>query len=262
MKKLLALLLLSCAMAFGQEWTPTATTAWYKADAITGLSDGDSVSAWADQSGNGYDLAAYGTPPVYKAGTLNSLPVVWFSANQMRSPAFTGSQPMTVFLVGMTTTTGLSWIADGLSETTRVVGSMSATTFGVYAGVWIQQTIAAMSNYAIMGGVFNGASSVSSYNGTAVSGNAGTGSVTGLSLGAPDAPLNGPVAEVLVFNSALSTTLRQCTEGYLAWKWGLQTNLPSGHPYRSTAPTVSSCSGSHPTTTMVRRSGSANWTGW
>ena len=26
---------------------------------------------------------------------------------------------------------------------------------------------------------------------------------------------------------------RQIVEGYLAWKWGLQTSLPSDHPYNS-----------------------------
>ena len=27
-------------------------------------------------------------------------------------------------------------------------------------------------------------------------------------------------------------------EGYLAWKWGLQSNLPISHPYKNAAPTV------------------------
>ena len=28
---------------------------------------------------------------------------------------------------------------------------------------------------------------------------------------------------------------RQLVEGYLAWKWSLQTSLPAGHPYYSSA---------------------------
>ena len=44
------------------------------------------------------------------------------------------------------------------------------------------------------------------------------------------------VAEMLVYNTAASTLNRQKCEGYLAWKWGLQANLPSGHPYKSAAP--------------------------
>jgi hypothetical protein len=46
----------------------------------------------------------------------------------------------------------------------------------------------------------------------------------------------GKVSEVLVFNANLSTTNRQLVEGYLAWKWGLQGNLPSNHPYKNQAP--------------------------
>jgi hypothetical protein len=33
-----------------------------------------------------------------------------------------------------------------------------------------------------------------------------------------------------------STTGRQLIEGYLAWKWGLEANLPADHPYKSSAP--------------------------
>ena len=46
----------------------------------------------------------------------------------------------------------------------------------------------------------------------------------------------GHVAEVLVYNSALSTADRQTLEGYLAWKWGLESSLAPSHPYRSVPP--------------------------
>ena len=42
--------------------------------------------------------------------------------------------------------------------------------------------------------------------------------------------------EILMFNQYLGDTDRQKIEGYLAWKWGLQTSLPVGHPYKSAAP--------------------------
>lgn len=35
-----------------------------------------------------------------------------------------------------------------------------------------------------------------------------------------------------------STTNRQLIEGYMAWKHGLEGDLPSGHPYKTAAPTV------------------------
>ena len=46
---------------------------------------------------------------------------------------------------------------------------------------------------------------------------------------------NGNIYEVLVFNTALSNTDRQTIEGYLAWKWGLQSALPASHPYNNNA---------------------------
>jgi hypothetical protein len=47
----------------------------------------------------------------------------------------------------------------------------------------------------------------------------------------------GDLAEVIIFNSALTTIQRQKVEGYLANKWGLQTSLPSNHPHKTAAPT-------------------------
>lgn len=47
---------------------------------------------------------------------------------------------------------------------------------------------------------------------------------------------DGEVAEILIFNDALTTGDRQKVEGYLAWKYGLQAQLPGAHPYLSAAP--------------------------
>jgi hypothetical protein len=39
--------------------------------------------------------------------------------------------------------------------------------------------------------------------------------------------------------ASAATTLEQDQqiEGYLAWKWGLQSSLPADHPFRNNAPT-------------------------
>lgn len=42
---------------------------------------------------------------------------------------------------------------------------------------------------------------------------------------------NGSVNEFIIFNRTLTQSEYQQVEGYLAWKWGLQNNLPSTHPY-------------------------------
>jgi len=46
------------------------------------------------------------------------------------------------------------------------------------------------------------------------------------------------ISEVVGCNTKLSTDDRQKLEGYLAWKWGLQGNLPIGHPYKNFPPKV------------------------
>jgi hypothetical protein len=42
---------------------------------------------------------------------------------------------------------------------------------------------------------------------------------------------NGNIYECILISSALTTSQRQQVEGYLAWKWGRQTSLPTTHPY-------------------------------
>jgi hypothetical protein len=44
------------------------------------------------------------------------------------------------------------------------------------------------------------------------------------------------VAEILCYSNALTLEQVRVIEGYLAWKWGLQTSLLVGHPYRSARP--------------------------
>lgn len=50
--------------------------------------------------------------------------------------------------------------------------------------------------------------------------------------------MNGQIAEIVIAQSSLSTDNRQKLEGYLAWKWGTQADLPVGHPYKNSPPTV------------------------
>jgi uncharacterized repeat protein (TIGR02543 family) len=64
----------------------------------------------------------------------------------------------------------------------------------------------------------------------------------GAMLRNPATPINfldGSICEVVMLSSSLGETDRQKLEGYLAHKWGLAANLPGGHPYEDTAPTVS-----------------------
>ena len=44
------------------------------------------------------------------------------------------------------------------------------------------------------------------------------------------------ICEVLVYNRALTTSEREAIEGYLAWKWGINTLLPNTHTYYAASP--------------------------
>ena len=47
---------------------------------------------------------------------------------------------------------------------------------------------------------------------------------------------NGYLGEFLFYTSTLSSIQREQVEGYLAWKWRLQSSLPVGHPYKLAKP--------------------------
>lgn len=49
-------------------------------------------------------------------------------------------------------------------------------------------------------------------------------------------PIDGQLAEVLIYSYALSDIQRQQIEGYLGWKYGLVSFLPSGHKYQNYPP--------------------------
>ncbi len=78
---------------------------WLKADAITGLNDGDRVTTWIDSSGNSRDAtqSVAADKPTYKTNILNGKPVVRFAASNsefMNLPDFlTGFSAGEIFIV-------------------------------------------------------------------------------------------------------------------------------------------------------------------
>jgi hypothetical protein len=55
--------------------------------------------------------------------------------------------------------------------------------------------------------------------------------------------LDGEIVEVLIYSSELSTSNRQLAEGSLAWKYGLEGNLPAGHPHKNVDPNLQAAAG-------------------
>lgn len=62
--------------------TPFALTTWFKADAITDLVNGATVSTWTDSTGNGFNAlqTLSANQPTYVTGAINGLPVIRFNS--------------------------------------------------------------------------------------------------------------------------------------------------------------------------------------
>ena len=132
----------------------------------------------------------------------------------------------------------LTYTQSGNADNHRVLDyGFNKFRTGTYAGSW--QIIDISSQF------FNNYFIVTSYLSTTTVGGSINGntpqelaaaqvfSASDFSLGTP---WKGNVAEVLTYSRALTIYERQTVEGYLAWKWGLSSNLPSNHPYKTRAP--------------------------
>jgi len=76
---------------------PDSAFAQYDATRLS-LNDGDSVSTWADETGNGNDVTA-GSAPTYVASGINGNPSVDFASNRLDTSITTTSQPITIIAV-------------------------------------------------------------------------------------------------------------------------------------------------------------------
>lgn len=111
----------------------------------------------------------------------------------------------------------------------------TATPFGSYGGV----TFYGSPSIGTFGWVTGTNTSYIVANGSnlsAVTGTLGALTTDGITIGnrfTLTEAWPGHICEVLIYTQNVSLTERQQIEGYLAWKWGLQSQLPSYHPYKT-----------------------------
>ena len=243
-------------------------------DAASITLNGSTVSQWDDKSGNARHVsqATAANQPNYTASGLNGKQVITFdgtndalinaSAGLMR--AVSGATAVMVMSRAANLAAGSDalWIGTSVGNARLVMGvriglaapgegftsggrRLSTDTFQTVTGfAYTSNPIiaAARHDYAntnleIWQDGTAGASRVYQTAGV-TDNNAGPLSVGAGNVAGTGAPFNGYIAEITLVHSALSTTDRQKLEGYLAHKWGLETNLPAGHPYKTTPPTV------------------------
>jgi len=248
------------ARASANLWTPaalgTVPALWLDADdASTITLNGSTVSQWNDKSGNGRNAvqATAANQPTYNSTFLNGKPALVFDglAKTFQVGFPLSGNDISIFVVARRNLT---------SPITNSLIRWQATAYLVYpygtvtalstdGGVSTIDNPAAgfvSNDYGI--GLYRrsrGVSKETYWNGT-VSGttssiNSALPSISTLFIGSSGGTaefFNGYVSEICITGNAVSTDIRQKLEGYLAWKWGLEANLPAAHPFKNFPPTV------------------------
>ncbi len=188
------------------------------------------IGAWDDRSGNARHLTqgTAGNKPRYKTSVFGSLSGVDFVTDDfLKSSLFTVNQPDTIFMVLDVDTVTDAIMFDAPFGGTRQVLLMSAADWLHYATNSVGGG-APDTNPHILISTMTGASSKLRVDGGAdVSGaaNPGTNALGGVQLGIETngaaLPFDGRIAEVLVYDSALSTANIDRVGNYLGTKWGI-----------------------------------------
>ena len=233
-----------------------------------------SLTSWKDKSGLGNNSSA-SSGVTYTTNGLNSKPAMYYNNGNQGSISYyfsgnvTNNNPtMTVFaVISMSSASLPSARIIGFSggstvndfQSTNYFGFLrqSSTGMGPYrAGTYVaNNTYTSYATPYVYGAWFDGTNEYSNVqvgNNTTIGSAASSGNfaITYYSIGnnpQPDSngPFTGYISEILVYNTCLTQAQRQQVEGYLSWKWGLQANLPTAHPYYSAVPSGSSGGGGY-----------------
>lgn len=247
----------------GGLWTPAQVQEdlvyWYDiSDSSTVTLSGSLITDVADKGNNSRDLVAdTGKEPSLLSADQNGLDVGDWSAavagavKRLRADFATVSQPIThASVFNFEDNSGSDVLFDSYDSSNRHVvrapnpffqadNSLSSALMDISSPAW-----------AVLTAVANEASSLIRANGgdDSDSGNYGSFGLEGISIGsARGAPnpitqaatfvFSGKIGEMVGYAGTDSATYERL-EGYLAWKWGLEGNLPTGHPYKLAAPTI------------------------
>lgn len=212
----------------------------YKDYAGTQLaSANDAVLRWNDESGNGFNFGAWNSQaPVYKSSIQHGLPAMTngvVSAGNQSSMKITNSITASgscslFFVFNQATTTQTQYLLD--SVTGRMICSASAdsTKIGAYDGSWHDVATATLTGPYLAEYILKtGTTQASIYTNAVQCGSSFTYSATAIGgatavfggNSSATSPMIGYMMEVIIYNSALSTTDRQKVEAYLNAKYVL-----------------------------------------
>lgn len=250
-------------------------------------SNGTAFTTWLDKSGKNNNAAIYaGNALTYSNATINNYPTLYMSNNanssQLRAsvPPSTFTNSFMAFAVFKVTTSlgNTTLMTRGtnnkpgpwdLQSTERLTGdanlfnspsnasfnitnstSNSLFVYGSTPSQWNEYVFGTLCNTFNWPNTYWGDPASYVYIGERADGNHN---------------FAGYMGEFLLYNRVLATGERQTVEGYLAWKWGLQSNLPDTHPYKYMNPSSNYTTSNYvPQNQLVRftantYSGSGQW---
>lgn len=209
---------------------------WLDAEQITGLSDGDPVTTWPDESGNARDAVA-AVNASYHVNVLNGLPVVR-SAGSSRletvgyAPGSTATADMTYFFVAKTTNTsghlaatrsgnsvgwGLFWLTTSTVQLYFTGGggdAIDAVAPNANHNLWTFRKRGLDVDYAVNAAAL--ATGTKTWGLDATEGMALFGRYNNT-----NGRMTGDIAEIVVYDSAISDPDLANARTYLLNKWGI-----------------------------------------
>jgi hypothetical protein len=236
----------------GGTWANVTLACWLDASDISSMVfSGNDITQWKDKSGFGADATVpEGNVPAtyssdYKAiyfgssstgYTLNYSPdpnsgyYAMFIVFNNPSPTASNSLLIGGGQNSLSMTCGYSSVSDSCGFYANNVGWKVNTPQGSYTPG---------KTFLVRG--YNGTSLT--LNGSASGSTGGTANYTqgtltlGIDTTGSGKYYNGYIMEILIFNGVIGLTREFNTiEGYLAWKWGIQSSLPSTHPFAKCPP--------------------------
>ncbi len=219
-------------------------------DASTITESGGAVSQWADKSGNNRDATQTdgSLKPTYTLSSMNGQDVLTFDGSDDHLNVdldFLAGVSHSAFIVtNVTDYDNIYGAANGNSGSNSLhVGFSGASNYRM--NYWSNDYYPAMSaNFHagqanIVNYVWTSGSDKQVFANGYSEGNSGSAGVVGTMAGggmiggAVGNYFGGDIAEMIIFTGDVDAETRQQIEGYLAWKWGLESNLPVDHPYKN-----------------------------
>lgn len=214
---------------------------WLKANIIA-ASNNDPISSWADSSGNGntFSQATGGNQPLYKTSIINGLPTVLFDGTDdfMSHTGNLTTQPNTVFVVTQPTLStasqknyacffhdgGQSFIVAKITTSfwgtfTTPTGDLSSTNALTSGSNYLLECTTTSTGGSVF--LYQKGVQVATRAGAAVTGPGGTNVGLGKDLINSNRQYAGHIAEVIYYDTVLSSGNRALVENYLIAKYAL-----------------------------------------